>query len=193
MAGLYYDARGCHPIASEGGHADFAPQNELEINLLRYLQKKFDGHVSFERVVSGPGLVNIYHFLRDQKIGSEDPWLAQEIAQGDKASWAASISHAGMSGKSRMAAQALDMFTSTYGAAAGNLALMMKSLGGFYVGGGIAPKILDKLKDGLFMNAFISKGRPQYRELMANIPVRVILDDKTALYGAARAAVEPQQ
>jgi glucokinase len=187
MAGLYKDARGYVPISSEGGHADFGPQSELEINLLRYLQKKFNGHVSYERIVSGPGLVNIYSFLRDEKIGYEDAWLEQEMAQADKTNWAALISRAGMSGKSRMAQQAVDMFTQIYGATAGNLALMMKSLGGFYVGGGIAPKMLDKLKDGAFMHAFTDKGR--YKGLMTNIPVHVILDDKTALYGAARAAV----
>lgn len=191
MAGLFRDQKGYHPIASEGGHAEFAPQNELDIKLFMYLQKKFSGHVSYERVLSGPGLFNIYCFLRDEKIGDEDAWLAQEISAGDKTSWAASVAKAGGAGKSKMAVQAVDLFTRFYGAAAGNLALMMKSLGGLYIGGGIAPKMLEKLKDGSFMKAFTDKGR--LAALVGHMPVRVILDDKTALYGAARSAIQPDR
>jgi len=191
MAGLFHDGKGYHPIASEGGHSDFAPQSELEVALLHYLQKKFGGHVSYERVLSGPGLFNIYCFLREERVGDEEPWLAEELAKGDKTAWSVSVSKAGLTGKSKLAAHAVDLFTHFYGASAGNLALMMKSLGGLYVGGGIAPKMIDKIKTGGFMRSFKDKGR--LGTLVGNIPVRVILDDKTALYGAARSAIQPDR
>ena len=183
MAALSWDGQRYRPIASEGGHADFAPNSELEIDLLRYLNQKFSGHVSYERALSGPGLFNIYSFLRDTKFAAEPSWLAQEIATGDHT---AAVSRAALANKSELAVKALDLFVEVYGAMAGNLALVMKSLGGVYIGGGIAPKIIAKLKDGTFMRAFKDKGRMS--SLVATIPVHVILDDKTALYGAARCA-----
>ncbi|HEY0082152.1 MAG TPA: glucokinase, partial [Pyrinomonadaceae bacterium] len=139
----------------------------------------------YERVLSGPGLFNIYSFLRDHKYGEEPVWLAEEIKAGDGS---AAVSQAGLTGKSELAAKALNLFADIYGAMAGNLALILKATGGVYVGGGIAPKLLEKLKDGTFMRSFRDKGRMS--ALVSNIPVRVILDDKTALYGAARCAVE---
>ncbi|MDQ3755021.1 MAG: glucokinase [Acidobacteriota bacterium] len=183
MAGIFWDGQDYHPIASEGGHMDFAPRNEIEIELLRYLTEKFNGHVSYERALSGPGLFNIYNFLRDQNFAEEPDWLAAEINSGDKT---AAVSKAALSGKSELAREALDMFVEIYGAMAGNLALLMKATGGLFIGGGIAPKLLDKLKDGAFMSAFKDKGR--LSSLVASVPVYVILDDKTALYGAARCA-----
>lgn len=180
-AGIFWDRNRYRPIASEGGHVDFAPRNELQINLLRYLIEKFGGHASIERALSGPGLFNIYSFLRDTKFAEEPEWLAAEIAGGDKT---AAVSNAALANKCELAVKALDMFAEIYGAMAGNVALVMKSLGGLYVGGGIAPKIIEKLKDGTFMRAFKDKGRMS--SLVASIPVHVILDDKTALYGAAR-------
>jgi glucokinase len=183
MAGIFWDGQHYLPIASEGGHADFAPRNELEIELLRYLTEKFGAHVSYERALSGPGLFNIYSFLRDTKRAEEPDWLAAEIASGDKT---AAVSKAALANKSELAVKALDLFADIYGAMAGNLALIFKSVGGLYIGGGIAPKLIDKLKDGTFMRAFQDKGRMS--SLVGSIPVHVILDDKTALYGAARCA-----
>ncbi|HYP01844.1 MAG TPA: glucokinase, partial [Pyrinomonadaceae bacterium] len=185
MAGLFYDGRHYRPIASEGGHIDFAPRSALEYDLLNYMRERVGGRVSYERVLSGPGLFNIYSFLRDRKVAEEPEWLAEQIKAGDGS---AAVSVAGLGGKSELAVLALDQFAEIYGAMAGNLALLLKATGGLYVGGGIAPKLLEKLKDGTFMKAFVDKGRMS--ALVSNIPVRVILDDKTALYGAARCAVK---
>jgi glucokinase len=185
MAGLFYDGRHYRPIASEGGHTDYAPRTAIEHELLNYLRDKIGGHVSYERVLSGPGLFNVYSFLREHKYGEEPGWLAEEIKAGDGS---AAVAQAGLAGKSELAVKALNLFTEIYGAMAGNLALILKATGGLYVGGGIAPKLIEKLKDGTFMRAFTDKGRMS--ALVSNIPVRVILDDKTALYGAARCAVE---
>ncbi|HEX8181296.1 MAG TPA: glucokinase [Pyrinomonadaceae bacterium] len=183
MAGIFWDGARYRPIASEGGHADMAARNELEAELLSYLKEKFGGHVSYERALSGPGLFNIYSFLRDTKQAEEPDWLAAEIESGDKT---AAVSKAALAGKAELAVKALDLFVAIYGAAAGNLALTFKSVGGLYIGGGIAPKIIEKLKGGAFVNAFKDKGRMS--GLVGSIPVHVILDDKTALYGAARCA-----
>jgi glucokinase len=185
MAGIFWDGSRYRPIASEGGHIEFAPRNEREVELLRYLTEKFNGHVSYERVLSGPGLFNIYSFLRDKKIYDEPAWLAEEIGSADNKT--AAVSKAALAGTSELAANALDIFVSIYGAMAGNLALILKSAGGLFIGGGIAPKILDKLRDGTFIRAYKDKGR--LSGLVESIPVHVILDDKTALYGAARCAI----
>ncbi len=184
MGGIYFDGLHYHPMASEGGHADFSPRDEREYQLLVYLKEQLNGRVSCERVVSGMGLHNIYSFLRDRKIHEEPAWLAEEIAAGDKS---AAISKAALAGKADIAVEALDMFAAAYGAMAGNLALTFKSSGGLYVGGGIAPKIIEKLKDGVFIRNYADKGRMS--GLVESIPVRVILDDKTALYGAALCAL----
>lgn len=184
MAGIYFDGLHYHPMASEGGHADFAPRDTREFELMLYLREKLNGRVSYERVVSGMGIYNIYSFLRDRKIFDEPTWLAEEIEAGDKT---AAVSKAALAGKAEIAVEALDMFVAVYGAMAGNLALMLKSSGGLYVGGGIAPKIIEKLKDGVFVRNYVDKGR--LSGLVESIPVRVILDDKTALYGAALCAL----
>lgn len=181
-AGMFWDGTEHQVFACEGGHTDFAPRNQIEMELLHYLQKRF-GHVSYERVVSGPGLVNVYHFLRDTGRGTEPDWLTEEMLHLDPA---ASISKAGLEGKSALCEQALDLFVSLYGAEAGNLALKLMATGGVYLGGGIAPKLLSKLAGPLFMQSFVSKGRMQ--TLMESMPVRVITNDKTALLGAARCA-----
>jgi glucokinase len=177
---LHDDGHRFHPLASEGGHADFAARNELEIELLRYLLGRY-GHVSYERVISGPGLLNIYQFLKEARGLEEPAWLAERLAAAHDLS--AEISKAALANEADICVQALDLFVSAYGAEAGNLALRAKSLRGLYVGGGIAPKILPKLKDGTFMHAFGGKGR--YTELLSAIPVHVILVDQTALRGAA--------
>ncbi len=181
-AGLYWDGKIHHPIACEGGHADFAPQNELQVELWRYLRNKLP-HVSYESTLSGQGLHNIYCFLRDTKKGKEEPWLTEELKMGNLP---ATISKAGLSGKSPLCAQALDIFVSICGAATGNLALKFLARGGVYIGGGIAPKIIEKFKDPPFLDAFFDKGR--LRSLLKKIPVYVILNSKTALFGAAQCA-----
>ncbi|MBK6313050.1 MAG: glucokinase [Blastocatellia bacterium] len=179
---IHHDDR-VTPVATEGGHVDFAPRNALEIGLLEHMRKRF-GRVSYERVLSGPGLHNIYGYLRDTGFAPEPDWLAAEIANGDPG---AAISKAALDRSSDLAAQTLEMFVSIYGAMAGNLALMTLATRGVYIGGGIAPKILRKLEEGSFIEAFRQKGR--FTPMMERIPVHVILDAKAALYGAARVAV----
>ena len=184
-ASIFWDGRRYRPRPSEGGHIDFAPRDQLEIKLFEYLSSKYRGHVSCERVLSGPGLLNIYSFLRDNHFAAEPDWLAVDIAAGNAP---AAIAKAALSGESELAVKALDMLVEIYGAVAGNLALVLKAVAGVYIGGGVAPKIIDKLKDGTFMRGFKDKGRMS--SFVASIPVWVILDDKTALYGAARHALE---
>jgi len=181
-AGLYWDGARHHPFACEGGHAGFAPNDDLQCELLHQMRGEF-GHVSRERVLSGPGLFSIYRFLRDSGRGDEPPWLAEELSQGDPA---ARISIAALEGKSALCTQALDLFVSVYGSEAGNLALEMMATAGVYLGGGIAPKIIGKLKEPGFMSAFTAKGR--LSELLAAMPVKVIMNDRAALLGAARCA-----
>src|SRR5262249_33208190 len=155
---------------------------ELEIDLLRYLLGRF-GHASWERVVSGPGLLNIFDFLRDTGRGEAPAWLTDEMEGKDPS---AVISQAALEGKSELCVQALDLFISCFGAEAGNLALKFLATGGVFVGGGIAPKIIQKLKGQAFIGAFAEKGR--FKHLLEAVPVRVILNDKAALFGAARYA-----
>jgi glucokinase len=182
-AGLYWDGRRHRPFACEGGHASFAPVDELQVQLLGHLRRSQE-HVSCERVLSGPGLLNIYAFLRDTGRGEEPPWLAEEMRREDPA---AVIARAAMGGRSPLCEQALDLFLSIYGAEAGNLALKLMATGGLYVGGGIAPRIIDRMRGPAFMAAFLAKGR--MRPLLERMPVRVILNDRTALLGAARRAL----
>jgi glucokinase len=172
-------------VASEGGHMDFAPRTEEELALQRTLRRRF-GHVSVERVVSGPGLHNIYlHLLEAAGEGAESPQVAARLAAEDPGRV---IAEAAMSGASPLAARALDLFAAAYGAAAGNLALAGTATGGVYLGGGIAPKILAKLGDGTFLEAFRDKGR--FRSYLEAVPVRVVLNDRAALFGAARLAAD---
>ncbi len=185
MASIFWDGAHYRPMASEGGHVDFAARNKVEEDLLNYLKGKIGGRVSYERVLSGPGLFNIYSFLRDTNFANEPEWLALQIEGGDSS---AAVSRAALEGKSELAAKALDIFVGIYGAMAGNLALLLKPEGGVFIGGGIAPKILQKLKDGVFLDAYRDKGRMS--RLAASVPVYVILEDKTAMYGAARCALD---
>jgi glucokinase len=164
--------------------ADFAARTEREIALLRHLLGRWP-HVSWERVVSGPGIVHVFEYLPRRRAARRPAALAAAMASGDPA---AAISQAGLARSAAIATATLDLFATLYGAEAGNLALKLKSLGGVYVGGGIAPKILDKLRDGTFIEAFRAKGR--FRELLESIPVRVIVEPHTALYGAARYATD---
>jgi glucokinase len=179
QAVLCWAASGYRVLASEAGHADYAPRTPLEMELLSHLIPRF-GHVSYERVVSGPGLFNIYSFLRDAKHLAEPEWLKERLASGDPG---AVISQTALAKEAEICVQALDLFVAAYGAEAGNLALRAKALGGIYVGGGIAPKILPKLVDGDFLRAFTDKGR--YSEFVSRVPVHVILNEEAALRGAA--------
>jgi glucokinase len=181
-AGLFWDGKAHHPFACEGGHVDFAPRTDLETELLSYLRSKFE-HVSWERVLSGPGLYTLYQFLRETGRGEEPAALTQELQTEDPS---AVISKAGLEGRHELCVKALDLFVSFYGAEAGNLALKLMATGGVYIGGGVAPRILPKLQGPAFMAAFTAKGR--MRPLMEAMPVRVILKDSTALLGAARCA-----
>jgi glucokinase len=179
QAMLYWAGSGYRVLASEAGHADFAPRTPLEIELLSHLMPRF-GRVSYERVISGPGLLNIYTFLRDAKNFSEPEWLKKRLESEDPS---AVISAAGLANEAEICAKSLDLFVAAYGAEAGNLALRAKALGGIYLGGGIAPKILPKLGDGDFLRAFTDKGR--YSEFVSRVPVHVILNEEAALRGAA--------
>lgn len=183
-AGLFWDGRQHIPFASEGGHTDFSPATEREYRLHRYLSQQYD-HVSWERVVSGMGLVNLYQFLCYDKHEKPPQWLAQEMANGDTA---AAISSAGADKKDPLAAEALEWFIHLYGVEAGNQALKIMARGGVYIGGGIAPKLITQIKQGNFMQAFQAKGRMQ--TLLQEMPVKVILNSKTALYGPALYAAQ---
>lgn len=179
VAMLAAQGAGWAALPSEGGHSDFAPGNEEEVALWRALRQRF-GHVSVERVVSGPGLVNIYEHLRASGGGTEAPELAAALATGDQAKV---IAEWGASGRSAVCAKALAMLLHSFGAAAGNVALLGLATRGVYLGGGIAPKLLAELRRGGFLEAFLDKGG--YRELLEAIPVAVILEPETPLWGAA--------
>jgi glucokinase len=181
-AGLYWDGSRYYPFATEGGHADLAPRNRLEVDLFLYLLERF-GRVSCERVVSGPGIYNIYQFLRDTGRGSESKEVTEAMKHENRP---AVISRFALAGTCALCIQTLEIFISLYGAEAGNFALKVMATGGVFIGGGIAPKIIEKLKGPLFMETFAAKGR--LRSLMESMPVRVILNDMTALRGAARHA-----
>jgi len=168
-------------VAGEGGHTDFAPRNETEIELLRYLIDEY-GHVSYERVCSGLGLVNVYRFLRDSGVRSG--WYRSEPQPPSPAAIVAEAKADPLC----LSAKALELFASIYGARAGNVALSFMATGGVYLGGGIAPKIADTLAAGAFMRAFTDKGR--FSTLLARIPVFLVLNDQAALLGAAAIAAE---
>ncbi|MGH9865757.1 MAG: glucokinase, partial [Candidatus Acidiferrales bacterium] len=181
-AALHWDGARYLPLASEGGHSSFAPRDELQDELLKHLRAEF-GHVSWERLVCGPGLVNIYKFLRDTGRGEEPAWLAAEMTASDPASV---ISRTALAGKCALCEKTLDLFVVLLGSEAGNMALKVLATGGVYIGGGIAPKILPKLQTQAFLTAFTDKGR--MKEMLESMPMRVILNDGTALRGAARRA-----
>lgn len=182
-AGLVWDGEKHRPFACEGGHISFSPIGDEEIALLVYLGKKFGGHVSFERVVSGPGLCNIYEFLIDTCREKESDELKNLMGKGPDAKV---ISEWGSKGKDKACKRAVECFISIYGAAAGNIALQFLALAGVYIGGGIAPQLIENLKEGGFLSAFLDKGR--FKDLLNTIPIKVILNDQAALLGAANYA-----
>ncbi|MFM8717639.1 MAG: glucokinase [Spartobacteria bacterium] len=184
QAGLYWDGRKHHVWACEGGHADFAPRNDLEIALLQYLIKQF-GHVSAERVASGMGIENIYKFLRDTGRGTELPAVAEKMKETDAG---VVISKYANSGECPMCAKTLDIFVNCLGAEASNMALKTMSTGGVFLGGGIPAKLLSHIQSVAFLHAFNDKGR--LSSVMENMPVLVILNDQAALLGAAYHALD---
>ncbi len=179
-AGLFWDGFRMHPFACEGGHTDFSPRNELEIELLKYLLHRH-GHVSWERILSGPGIRNIYEFLRDTNRADEPKWLAEEIEHAHDVP--AVISQHALDHKAPICEQTMTLFVSLYGAECGNCALKFMSLGGLYIGGSIAAKILPLMQQPVFLESFRAKGRMQ--KLLEDIPVKIVLNDDAGIIGAA--------
>jgi len=181
-AGLYWDGYRHHPFACEGGHTEFAPKNDIEVELLQYLMKKYENqHVSYERILSGPGIKNVYDFLRDTSKEEEPSWLKGELAAAPDAP--ALISQLALANKAAICERTLSIFVSIFGSEAGNCALKFMSTGGIFIAG-IAGKIVSKMKDGTFMESFLSKGR--MKGLLQEMPVRIVLNDDSGLIGAAR-------
>jgi glucokinase len=181
MAGLYWDGYRHHPFACEGGHADFAARNDLEKELLTYLQKKY-GRISCERILSGPGIKNIYDFLRDTRRADEPDWLSKQMVEAPDPP--ALISQLALEKKADICDQALSIFVSMYGAETGNCALNLMATGGVFLGGSIAAKIVPRMKDAIFMQSFLDKGR--MRPLLQDMPVKIVLNDDSGIIGAAR-------
>jgi glucokinase len=181
---LFWNGTRYQVVSSEGGHTDFAPHSPLEMRLLEFLMAKY-GPVSWERVLSGPGLVNIYEFLREQERMEEPPGLTKALHEGDPA---AVISHCGMEREHAICERALDLFVTAFGAKAGNLCLIALAKGGIYLAGGIAAKVLPRLEEGGFRHAFENKGR--FQAFLQTVPVFVILHPQPGLLGAAIAGLE---
>ena len=171
-------------VSSEGGHADFVPANREEFMLSEYIKKRY-GHASMERVLSGPGIVNIYTWLRDSRSYKEPKWIAKHMKHMDPSRV---ITQAATENKTPICVKTLNVFMSALGAAAGNLALTGLTLGGMYLGGGIPYKILPWLKSGVFMDSFVAKGR--FKEMLKAITVRVLLNEHIPLQGAASIAFD---
>lgn len=180
-AGLIWNGERYDAVATEGSHSDFGPRSALQVELYTFLAR--DSHVSYEDVCSGVGLVVLYGFLRERGRTEEPAWLAHAIRDGDAA---ATISSVGLAGRDPVCAEALDLMVSIYGAEAGNVALRLLATGGIYIGGGIAPRILPKLRQRSFFDSLTAKGR--FRTILEQIPVHVILNEHAGLFGAARIA-----
>src|SRR5258708_1465481 len=181
MAGMYWDGFRHHPFACEGGHADFAPRNDLEMELLAYLKKKY-GRISCERILSGPGIKNIYDFLRDAHKAEEPEWLRTEMSTAPDPP--ALISKTALEGKAAICDQALSIFVSVFGAETGNCALNFMSTGGIFIGGSIAAKIVPKMKESQFLESFWDKGRME--TILKDMPVKIVANDDCIMIGAAR-------
>ena len=181
VAGLYWDGFRHHPFGCEGGHSDFAPRNELEMELLSYLQKKY-GRISCERILSGPGIKNIYDFLKDTHKAEEPQSLKDQMAATADAP--ALISQLATGGKAPICDQTMSIFVSIYGAETGNVALNFMSTGGIFIGGSVAAKNVPRMKDPIFMQSFLDKGRMV--PLLKEMPVTIVLNDDSGLIGAAR-------
>jgi glucokinase len=184
---LVWDGERHIPMASEGGHCSFAPRDDLEMALLKFLQRKHDGHVSWERVLAGPGLASVYEFLRAWYADSDGPKESAHVhARMAREDPGAVVGIEAVKGDDALCVAAARLFCSLYGAEAGNLALKGLATGGVFIGGGIAPKLLPVLRDSGFMHAFVDKGR--FRGLLTGIPVVVAQNDKAPLIGAAQYA-----
>jgi glucokinase len=181
VAGLYWDGFRHHPFACEGGHSSFAPSNEIEIELLQYLHQKY-GRVSCERVLSGPGIKNIYDFLSDTKKAEEPDWLHEQLRTAQDAP--ALISQVALENKAAICDRTLSIFVGIYGSQTGDCALNFMSTGGIFIGGSIAAKIVPRMKDPIFMQSFLDKGRMQ--SLLQDVPVKIVLNDDSGILGAAR-------
>jgi glucokinase len=181
VAGLYWDGFRHHPFATEGGHVGFSPRNEIEMDLLRYLQQKY-GRVSTERIVSGPGIKNIYDFLRDTKKAEEPAALAEQLRNAKDAP--ALISKLAAEGKTPICDQTLSLFVSIYGAICGDCSVSFMTRGGVFLGGSIAAKNIKRMQDPAFMKAFLDRGRME--PLLRDMPVKIVLNDDAGLIGAAR-------
>jgi glucokinase len=186
QAGLFWDGTRHHPFATEGGHTDFAPRTDQEWRLLTFLRGQY-GRVSVERVVSGPGLRTIFQFLVQDTQAVLPDWYTQADSSCD---CSALITQQAMAGSDPVAAAAVRLFISLYGAEAGSLALKLMARGGVYIAGGIAPKILALIQEGTFLESFWDKGR--MRELLEGTPVYVVLNSACALIGAATFAERAQ-
>jgi len=180
--GIYWNGSEARPFACEGGHASFSPTDELGNRLLQFL-RHLHGHVSWERVLSGPGLADLFRFMASEAGESEPSWFLEADRAGDPVP---EVSEMALEGRCDISVRTLEFFARLYGEEAGNLALKVMATGGVWVGGGIAPRILRFLEDGAFMNGFLAKGR--MRPLLESMPVRIVLDDRAALLGAARFA-----
>lgn len=180
---LYFDGKTHHPIASEGGHCDFAPITSQQDTLLSWLRHRFPEHVSLERILSGSGISAMYDFLYESGFAAESDLMKNLNENEDKN---AHISNNALQHKDPLCIETLRLFSEIYGAETGNLALQTISLGGVFIGGGIAPKILPFLQTDTFINAFVSKGR--FEPMLRNIPIKVSLNPETALFGAAHFA-----
>lgn len=182
---LYWDGGHYHPIATEGGHSDFAPVTTQQDELLKWMRNRYPGHVSVERILSGPGVFTLYEFLLESGFAAAPRSIAQASDDVDRS---ALVSQCALQDSDPLCVETLRLFSEIYGAEAGNLALKTLSIGGVYVGGGIAPKILPMIKNGHFLNGFATKGR--FEELLRGMEIKVALNPETALIGAARFAVD---
>ncbi len=186
---LIWDGSRYRACASEGGHADFAPTNRMECELLNYLQETLGlEHISYERVCSGLGIPNIYSYLKHINYATEPEWLSWQLATAVDIVPVIVSAALDSERQSSLCLATLRLFVSILGAEAGNLALKVLATGGVYLGGGIPPRILPVLDEGLFIRSFCNKGR--FKELLSQIPVHVIMNQKTALIGAAYHALE---
>ncbi|MDD2905268.1 MAG: glucokinase [Sulfurimonas sp.] len=180
---LFYDGESYHPLGSEGGHSDFAPTSPLQDALLLWLRRHYPAHVSYERILSGPGIAALYDFLQEE-LQIPEPLMIQNAEKNTDKS--ALISRCALEHNDALCLKTLELFTEIYGAEAGNLALKSLSLGGVYIGGGIAPKILSLMQQKHFMQGFVSKGR--FEEMLMQMSVKISLNAETALLGAAHFA-----
>ena len=176
---LYWDGSKHHPMATEGGHCDFAPQNVQQDKLLAYLRKLYPDHVSCERIISGIGFSHLYDFLCDQGFAPPCPDVPDANDGIDRN---AVISRLGVAAEDPLCAEAVRLFVELYGAETGNLALKSLATGGIFIGGGIGPKILPAMQEGKFMHAFKAKGR--FLPLLDKIPIKLSLNPRTPLIGA---------